>query len=176
MDYLSNKGSAQAATEAFNKVANEAISSGKLTTVEIAELNALMNKTQVSVDAMGLLGDNGIGGTVGGYAGKSYSGTRNPDVDFTNKKGNSTLEIHFKNHAVDFGYITETEYLNGARGFMEKPPTSTTQSFITKEGTYFRYDTSTNEFGIINKYGGVSTYYKPPTGIGYWLEQINKYY
>ncbi len=43
------------------------------------------------------------------------------------------------------------------------------------EGTYFRYDTMTNEFGIINEYGGISTYFKPENGIVYWLEQIEKY-
>ena len=32
-----------------------------------------------------------------------------------------------------------------------------------------------NEFGIINKYGGISTYYKPENGELYWLEQIEKY-
>ena len=32
-----------------------------------------------------------------------------------------------------------------------------------------------NEFGIINKYGGISTYYKPENGKLYWLEQIEKY-
>ena len=62
MDYLGGKVNAKTAAEAFGKVANEALSSGLLTTAEIAELNVYMNKTQVYVDAMGLLGDNGIGG------------------------------------------------------------------------------------------------------------------
>jgi hypothetical protein len=77
MDYLSGKANAKTAAEAFGSIANEAISSGKLTTVEIAELNALMNKTQVYVDAMGLLGDNGINGTgvVSGKIGKLIGST-----------------------------------------------------------------------------------------------------
>ncbi|WP_314292789.1 hypothetical protein [Fusobacterium periodonticum] len=32
-----------------------------------------------------------------------------------------------------------------------------------------------NEFGIINKYRGISTYYKSENGKLYWLEQIEKY-
>ena len=36
------------------------------------------------------------------------------------------------------------------REFLEKPATSTTKSFISEEGPYFRYDSATNEFGIIN--------------------------
>jgi pyocin large subunit-like protein len=111
----------------------------------------------------------------GNYTGKPYSGTRNADVDFSNAKGRSTLKTHFYDHAGDFGYKTEAEYLSGTRNFLEKPPTPTTQSFITKDGTYFRYDTATNEFGIMNKYGGSSTYFKPDRGIDYWLEQIELY-
>ena len=49
------------------------------------------------------------------------------------------------------------------------------QSFTTQEGTYFQFDTATNEFGIINQYGGISTYYIPDTGIDYWLGEIKKY-
>lgn len=65
--------------------------------------------------------------------------------------------------------------MNGARNFMSKSPTSTTQSFVSSEGTYFRYDTVTNEFGIINNYGGISTYYKPGDELTYWLDQISQY-
>lgn len=111
----------------------------------------------------------------GEYSGKPFSGTRNPDADFTNKSGNSTLKIHFDDHVNEFKFTTEDEYLLGAKDFLEKQPTPTTQSFLTKDGTYFRYDTETNEFGIMNKFGGISTYFKPDRGIDYWLEQIKLY-
>ncbi|WP_242843049.1 hypothetical protein [Lacrimispora celerecrescens] len=107
--------------------------------------------------------------------GAEYSGVRNAVSDFINAKGNSTLTNHFTNHAGDFGYTTETQYLNGARNFLEKPLTSTIQSFTSSGGTYFRYDTVTNEFGIINQYGGISTYFRPTEGLNYWLEQIKLY-
>ncbi|MFD2671262.1 pre-toxin TG domain-containing protein [Marinicrinis sediminis] len=110
-----------------------------------------------------------------GYTGKAFSGTRNPELDFTRANGKSTLQKHFNDHKDDFGYTTETEYLNGAKNFLEKSPTSTTQSFVSDGGTYFRYDTATNEFGIINQYGGISTYYKPTDGLKYWQEQISLY-
>ncbi len=99
-----------------------------------------------------------------------YNGIRNPDADFVNGKGKSTLNKHAGKH----GYTSPEAYLNDARNFLKKQPTSTTQSFVSSEGTYFRYDT-TNEFGIINQYGGISTYFKPEDGISYWLEQIEKY-
>lgn len=107
--------------------------------------------------------------------GTGYTGTRNATSDFTRGNGKSTLTKHFNDHKDDFGYTTETQYLNGARNFLEKSPTSTTQSFTSKEGTYFRYDTATNEFGIINQYGGISTYYKPTDGLKYWKEQRSLY-
>ena len=105
------------------------------------------------------------------FTGKLYSGTRNPNIDFLNSKGKSTLSTHANKH----GYTSPETYLEDARNFLEKDPTLTTQSFISSEGTYFRYDKATNEFGIINKYGGISTYYKPENGKLYWLEQIEKY-
>ena len=105
------------------------------------------------------------------FKGQLYNGTRNPDVDFVNGKGKSTLNKHVGKH----GYTSPEEYLKDARNFLEKKPTSTIQSFVSNEGTYFRYDTATNEFGIINEYGGISTYFKPENGMAYWLEQIEKY-
>ena len=68
MDYLSNKGSAQAAAETFNQVANEAIASGKLTAAEVSALEGYVGTAQVYVDAMVLLGDNGIAGIASGNA------------------------------------------------------------------------------------------------------------
>ncbi len=60
---------------------------------------------------------------------------------------------HFTDHAAEFGFTTEAQYLNGARNFLTKKATSTTKAFTSAEGTYFRYDTATNEFAIINKFG-----------------------
>jgi len=114
-------------------------------------------------------------GGSGNYPGELYSGTRNPNADFTNTRGNSTLTGHYNDHKKDFNFENEIEYLNGARNFLEKTPTPTIQSFTSDAGWYFRYDTATNEFGIINQYGSISTYYKPDNGLEYWLEQIVLY-
>ena len=177
MDYNANKVSANEAWKIFNKVAKEALASGKLNAQEAATLKGAMGQTKVYVDAMALMGDNEITGVTKGariYSGKPYNGTRDPNIEFTNSKGKSTLENHFDRHGG--GYNSVDEYLVAARNFLEKPPTATTQSFVSLEGTYFRYDTATNEFGIINKYGGISTYYNTNLpGIVYWLDQISKY-
>jgi len=105
----------------------------------------------------------------------AYQGTRNIAVDFMNKKGQSTLSRHFADHAAEFGFKAEAQYLSAARTFVSKKATKSTEAFTSVEGTYFRYDTVTNEFGIINKFGGISTYMKPIEGLEYWLEQVARY-
>ena len=146
---------------------------------ETSKLKALFDAAEMTgiYYTLGKVGDvfeamtRAAGGT-GSGTGIAYSGSRNPASDFTGKRG-STLVDHFDRHGS--GFISPEAYKSAASNFLEKPPTSTTQSFVTREGTYFRYDTATNEFGIMSKYGGVSTYYYPPTGINYWLEQVSKY-
>ena len=105
------------------------------------------------------------------FGGQLYNGTRNLNMDFINGKGESTLNTH----AIKHGYTSPEQYLRDARNFLEKNPTSTTQTFVSNGNTYFRYDTTANEFGIINEYGGISTYFKPEEGIKYWIEQIQRY-
>jgi hypothetical protein len=61
MDYLSGKGSAQTAADALRSIANEAIASGKLTAQEATALKGALGQAKAYVDAMGLVGDNGIG-------------------------------------------------------------------------------------------------------------------
>ena len=108
------------------------------------------------------------------YSDSTYNGERNSNIDFINGKGKSTLESHSSRHGENVGAKSEKEYIDKARNFLEKPANSTTKSFVSEEGTYFRYDTATNEFGIINKYGGVSTYFKPEES-NYWETQVKLY-
>jgi len=113
-------------------------------------------------------------GDVGTGSGKAYDGVRNSIRDFKPSENKDTLVRHFRDHN-NGEFASKQEYLDAARNFLDKPPTSTTESFVTKDGTYFRYDTATNEFGIITKYGNISTYYKPTKGIDYWLGELKKY-
>ncbi|MEI2518163.1 hypothetical protein, partial [Acinetobacter baumannii] len=66
--------------------------------------------------------------------GRSYTGKRNVENDFKNGKGVSTLEKHALKHQ----YESTDEYLADAREFLEKKPTLRTETFVSKEGTYFR--------------------------------------
>ena len=97
---------------------------------------------------------------------------RNPDLDF---KSGKTLEKHYNDHGRKMGFKDSDDYLQGARDFFDGLKSSSTQSFTSAQGTYFQYNPVTNEFGIINQYGGISTYFEPDTGNLYWLEQIAKY-
>ncbi len=119
----------------------------------------------------------GIGASVYSYkvssgSSTAYSSVRNPEMDFKNGK---KLESHYDNHGTILGYSTSGEYLNASRNFLEKPPTSTTKSFTSEGNTYFRYDSKTGEFGIMNSYGGVSTYFIPDEPELYWEEQVKLY-
>ncbi|EAC2402328.1 hemagglutination protein [Listeria monocytogenes] len=82
--------------------------------------------------------------------GYSYTGKRNVENDFKNDKGVSTLEKHASKHQ----YESTDEYLADAREFLEKKPTLRTETFVSKEGTYF----------------------KPNAGLKYWEKQIDLYY
>lgn len=62
-----------------------------------------------------------------------------------------------------------------ADDFLVKSPTSTTQTFVSDQGWYFRFDSATNEFGMMNPNGGISTYFKPDNPLEYWAEQVTQY-
>ena len=83
MDYLSGKGSAKAAAEAFSKVANEAIASGKLTAAEVSALEGYVGTAQMYIDVLGLLGDNGVvsgaGNAVESYKAAKAANWKKPD-------------------------------------------------------------------------------------------------
>ena len=103
---------------------------------------------------------------------KTHSIFRDIKLDFNS--GNS-LELHFVKHGKSMGFKNADAYLKGARKFLDGAKSIKVQSFISAQGTYFQYNPITNEFGIINKFGGISTYFLPKTGYEYWLQQIVLY-
>ena len=121
----------------------------------------------------GGLGNHGGWGNVSDDVANASDDFANAADDFRNARGDSTLPDHFDRHGNGFSSVDD--YANAANDFLRSSPNSNTQHFISSEGTYFRYDTATNEFGIINKYGGISTYFKPDKGINYWFVQVDKY-
>ena len=79
---------------------------GTLNEAELEVINNVKRPQQ-----LGNVGESGSN-----FKGQLYNGTRNPDVDFVNGKGKSTLN----KHAGKYGYTSPEEYLKDARNFLEK--------------------------------------------------------
>ncbi len=96
------------------------------------------------------------------------------------------LRGHYFDHALDFGPISQKEYLQKARSFLNK----TADGIILQEGRRglgwgwstgdrIRFDVITQEFGIATRDGYIRTYYIPeptshgyPTNLDYFLSQF----
>ena len=100
-----------------------------------------------------------------------YRGHREYEADFV--YGNE-LTDHAYRHGKDMGIKDENDYLAAAREFFEKDATDTMEYFYGEDGNFYLYDTATNEFGVINEFGGISSYYLPDRGVAYWLDKMSK--
>ena len=82
---------------------------------------------------------------------------------------------HFDKHRLEFGLATKEEYVGLARTLLNSAPQGIIQGFTSAQGNVFRYDISTNSFGIAKPDGVISTFFKPTDGLQYWEEQRRKY-
>ena len=71
------------------------------------------------------------------------------------------LAQHFSDHASDFMAITESQYEAMADWFLAKAKTAAMFECIRMRGDRLRYDTLTNEFGIVSASGTIRTYFIP---------------
>lgn len=92
-------------------------------------------------------------------------------VDFAPKK----FLGHYEKHRLEFGLVTKEEYVTMARELLNSSPGGTIAGFTSSQGSVFRYNTSTNSFGIAKPDGVISTFFKPKDGQEYWEEQRRKY-
>lgn len=75
---------------------------------------------------------------------------------------------------VDIGLYLRVmlEYERKASGFLLVPKLGNVlEKFCMSNGDTIRYNTKTNEFGMLSKDGIIRTYYKPERGIDYFNEQ-----
>ena len=67
-------------------------------------------------------------------------------------------------------------YLVSASEFLSKPLSNSMEEIVVTGSSGYssisRYDFSTNEFGVINPRGNISTYYKPKKGASEWEKLI----
>ncbi len=86
------------------------------------------------------------------------------------------LGDHFDKHVIrqrEFpGVTTKEKYLELADTFCGGAMDSNTQEHIRSyDGAIIRYNTVTNEFGIVGVDGYIRTYYKPSAGERYFRRQ-----
>lgn len=84
------------------------------------------------------------------------------------------IEKH-KKHLIEFDNISWDEYEQKAKEFLNSKDDGNIVSFISEEGTRFKYNISKNEFACARDNGITQTYYKPIDKMKYWEEQVEKY-
>lgn len=127
-------------------------------------------------DGMG--GDDGIDR---GYTAKDYtnvtvgsdSNTQRTETGGFEGKGKEAR--HIKDHMNEVGAKSEKQYKQMAQEFLSKPLKSGMDELTTRDGHRYRYDWNSNELGVANPRGNVSTYYKPKDGAEYWKGKVTKH-
>lgn len=69
-------------------------------------------------------------------------------------------KVHFDKHSEALGVKSELEYEEKAKKFASSQSTNNTISFTEKGGDVIKWDTSTDEMLVVNKYGNFITYFK----------------
>ena len=72
---------------------------------------------------------------------------------------------HFVKHGADFGVGTPEDYEALADAFLAGPRGPSTMEYTRSRGDRIRYDTQTDEFGVVSVNGVVRTYFRPVPGV-----------
>ncbi len=95
-----------------------------------------------------------------------------------NETGDFESRAKRKEHAVihmeSVGAKSEREYAQMAVEFMSKPLGANMEELKLRSGKRYRYDYSTNEFGVANENNNVSTYYSLDKGAKAWKDKVLK--
>lgn len=90
-------------------------------------------------------------------------------------EGKGKRDDHIERHKKEVGAKSEREYCNMAVEFLSKPLGANMEDLHLDNGKRYRYDYSTNEYGVVNSRGNVSTYYKPREKEKAWEEEVKKF-
>jgi pyocin large subunit-like protein len=71
------------------------------------------------------------------------------------------LAIHHAKHQSQFPGINPGEYEALADAFLRRPPAPELRECTRKRGDFLRYNTITEEFGILSGSGVIRTYFRP---------------
>lgn len=114
------------------------------------------------------------GGLFGGAkAGKSFwSSVKNfvgrwsaPEGTGATFANGARLSDHFRRHGGDFGATDALDYQRRADGFLTGRRATETLERTRPSGDVVRFNSKTDEFGVISASGTVRTYYKPNTSV-----------
>lgn len=83
------------------------------------------------------------------------------------------LTDHHKRHGKEMGFKNEREYNEAGVEFLSKPLSENMEEIIAN-GKRLRYDYSTNELGVVNPDGNMSTYFWPDEGHKFWEGRIRE--
>lgn len=79
------------------------------------------------------------------------------------------LDDHFQWHGKDLGCADKALYETSASEFLTKPRTPTILQCQRKGGDIVRYDTATEEFGVLGWNGYIRTYFIAVPNDGTWF-------
>lgn len=105
----------------------------------------------------------------------SYSSAINPSITqirsvLAKDFAPGQLEAHYLKHKDEFGYISQEDYLNGARQLLNSfADNKDILEKIRANGDILRYKVNTGEFAVMTKEGRIRTYFK--ANYKYWLKQ-----
>ena len=86
----------------------------------------------------------------------------------------SALDDHFRHHGEQMGCSTKEPYNANAVKFANTVDRKNNVSFVSHNGTIYKYNKADGSFAIITKRGVVITYFKPKDGYDYYKAQIER--
>jgi len=87
----------------------------------------------------------------------------------------SQLTDHFTKHRAEFGFNTESQYLQGAQNFIGTEGNTGVLSRVRANGDKVLYNPSTNEFAVVASDGTIRTYFKPDPDIHGYQTNLDYY-
>jgi len=88
------------------------------------------------------------------------------------------IDYKFGKHAKEWsqwGSISKKAYYNRAVRLSENTIGGEIMGFTSPQGWNFRFNSATGEFLTTHPTGYIETFYRPTTGMNYYLNQISKY-
>lgn len=86
----------------------------------------------------------------------------------------NTLNDHFQRHGEQMGCPTKESYNANAVKFANTIDRKNNVSFVSHNGTTYKYNKVDGTFAVITKHGVVVTFFRPKDGYNYYKAQIER--